>query len=341
MNILLVSDFHHFSTKEIFDGYVNGFKKAGIKFDVAQAHDLRGGFFNDEMTWAIVLAKMLRADNAFTHILFVSGFSIPDWVLASKYDKKFGLIAVDDPHSSLKTLNKKKYFDFYFTNEKTLEDQTNGIYYVPTASGVQVPSCTKEEVPEQYRSDVVFVGTVYPNRVEPLETIAGYCKDKGLKFKCVGPSQWIPRDSELYKCFDPNVISETKAKLLYRGAKVVINLDRDVNWKSDNPKYNSLLVKRDEEPYSLNPRTYEIALCRSPQLFVDPRQEAIDIFGENAFYCKNNKDSIYSKMDEVLNLSKTDLRNKLKFCYETVITEHTYDNRAKQIIEILNEREKK
>jgi hypothetical protein len=335
MKVLLVSDYHHFSTEEIYKGYKAGFEATGIPFDVAQSHELRGSFFNDEITWAITLAKILKKDNDFTHILFISGFSIPEWVLASKYDKKFGLIAVDDPHSSLKTLAYKKYLDYYFTNEKTLEDEANGIYYVPTASTVEVPNCTKDEVPSQFRSDVVFVGTIYENRVKPLNAIAEYCRDNGLTFRCIGQSSWIPDDSALYNAFESRIVPVNEAKLLYRGSRAVINIDRDVNWKSNNAKFNQYLVKRDEEEYSLNPRAYEIALSRTPQLFINPRQGAKDTFGDNAFYCSAEKDDINNTLDTILNLDKQTLKTVVKNSYTEVINNHTYNNRAKQIIEIL------
>lgn len=341
MKILLVSDVHHFSTLDVYRGYVEAFKKLKVDFDLCEIHSLVRmssvlGMTTDG-AFGMCMAKMLNVDNGFTHILFVSGIQVPTWLLKSKYDKKVGVIALDDPHASKRLLDNKKYIDYYFTNEKTFEDINANILYVPTATSPNLPAMEKESIEENLRYDVLFVGTVYENRIKPLEAIAEYCKKNKLKMGIIGPLLNVHRSSTINDYSLNGILPNEQTKLAYRGSNVVLNIDRDVTWSAIEKEGNSELVYTEEEPYSINPRSYEIAGCKSTQLYINARKEAYDIFGDNIYYA--NDDSCVNVLDEILHTDKSILNKKIEDSFKVVKDNHLYLNRAIKILDFIKNKE--
>jgi hypothetical protein len=325
---LLVSDVHHFSTLDVYNGYVSGFTELGVEFQTAPMHELINSFSID-FSFGLMYSKAMNVENDFSHILFVSGLSVPEWIFRSKYSKKIGLISTDDPHASKVLLDKKQYIDYYFTNEKKLEDKDNDIYYLPTATSNHLPVCNKQDVPAKYRFDVVFIGTVYKDRIAPLETICNYCQEHDLTVKIIGPLLKTPKDSIIRKYAIEGIISNDDTKLFYRGSNIVINIDRNVNWNPNEDEGNTLLTDVGE-PYSVNPRIYEISGCKTIQLYVNARQEAKDLFGDGIYYC--GYDSIKEGLDKIINENEDVINNKVEKCYNIVIKNHTYKHRANRLL---------
>jgi hypothetical protein len=329
VKVLLVSDIHHFSTFDCFVGYCQAFKKMGIDFDVINMADIIK-YYSHEFSWSLVSSKMLNKENDFTHVLFISGLVVPDWLLKSKYDKKIGIIGLDDPHSSQRNLDRLQYLDYYFTNEKKLEDTNNRIYYLPTATSFMLPTMPKDSIEDKYKNHIVFIGSIYDNRIKPLEEICRYCKDTNKSIKIIGPHIRTPKDSIIREFSEDKIISNNETKMYYYGANIVINMERDVNWNPFEKEGNSLL-KDVGEPYSTNPRTYEIAGCRSLQLSINPRQETISLFGDNIVYC--NIDEIKEVLEKILSGKMKDAVGKINNCFDIVSQDHTYLNRAKELMD--------
>jgi hypothetical protein len=336
MNLLLIGDLHHFSTYDVFSGYRDAFKKLGIPFDSADLTELIK-YYSMEMSWGLVLAKMLNVESNFTHILFISGLITPDWILKSKYDKKIGIIGLDDPHASKITMNKFGYLDYYFTNEKKMENENKHIYYLPTATSSFLPTVSKDSIPENYKCDVSFIGTIYDDRIKPLEEVCEYCRDNNLTIKIIGPHLKTPKDSIIRKYAVDGILGNMETKLLYRGSKVVLNLDRNIKWNPIEDEGNSWLEDIGEA-YSLNPRAYEIAGCRSTQLYVNPRQEAKDIFGDNMYY--SNVENIKETLNNIFKTDVKELEEKINNSYSIIYADHTYLNRAQRILDIIEKQDK-
>lgn len=330
MNILLISDCHHFSTQHVYDGYVEGFKKLNIKFDTVPLHELVK-IHSLDYAWALASAKLLNVENKFTHCAIISGMMVPEWFLKSKYDKKMFVIAVDDPHASKVIADKQSLYDYWFTNEKTLEDESKKIFYLPTATSAMLPTVSRNDLEDKFRNDVVFVGTVYDDRVPVLEAVAKYCDEKKLKFSIYGRGEF-PEDGYAKKYHKNGVIENTDAKLLYRGASVVLNLDRNVEWNIQSKNGNPLLYGS-TDPYSMNPRAYEIAGCHSTQLFINPRKEVADVFGDNVYTC--NEKEISSKLDEIFQEKEEDKIEKINNCFNIIRKSHLYVHRANALINYL------
>jgi hypothetical protein len=211
-------------------------------------------------------------------------------------------------------------------------DEKNRIYYLPTASHHVAPAMDKSELAPEFRNDVVFIGTVYDDRIKPLEDICKFCEKNKLSVKIIGPLLKAS-DNEILKKYAINgVVSNQYAKLMYRGARIVINIDRNVKWNPFEATGNSILAD-EVTPYSSNPRVYEIALCRATQLFINPRQEVCDIFKDNIFYC--GYDNVEGGMDKILNSSKSKIKEKADSCFDIANKDHTYINRTLTLIEYL------
>lgn len=343
MKILLVSDAHHFSTLDTYEGYKNAFRNLNVNFEVAELHELVDPnkiiHTSYDAAFGLILAKAVNVENEITHVLFVSGLLIPQWLLKTLKvcGKKVGIISLDDPHASKTLVDNKEFIDYWFTNELTLEDTKNNIYYIPTATDSMYPTAKKEELPEEYRHNVVFIGTVYDDRIKPLEDACKYCEDHNLTIGIYGPLLKTPKDSIIRKYAHEGILPNWQTKMMYRGADVVINIDRNVFWNYQEAEGNSHLVG-DGKPYSTNPRAYEIALCQSLQLYINPRQEALDIFGNNIH--KAGYDDVYSiLMNIFMNEKKEDKEKKIKYCFDIVKNNHLYLYRAVELINILNQKE--
>jgi hypothetical protein len=333
--ILLISDPHHFSTKDMFDGYCEAFKHLNVCYDTIPIHQLinpkQVAMFSLEGAYGIALAKLLNKRNQYTHCLVISGLTLPEWFIESMYHIKLGIIASDDPHAS-KILEKKvKYLDYWFSNCKKLNGEK--IYYLPTATSSFLPQVSLKDIPEKYKNDIVFVGTVYDNRIKPLEEICQYAEQKNLKVKIIGPLLRTSKDSIIRKYAEEKILENKETKLYYRGSKISINIDRDIQWNATEKEGNSLLIDIGE-PYSINPRVYEIAGCRTTQLYINPRQEAIDIFGDNIYY--SSYQNIKNVLENIFSEKQNILTNKINNCFNIVIKDHTYIQRSKKLLEILN-----
>ena len=329
MKFQLVSDIHHFSTKDVFDGYKLGLQQAGVDFIHCDLTEILK-YHSFEHTLGLLLSQSLIKNNEITHILYVSGLSIPRWVYESKYDKKVCILSLDDPHCSMPLLRNKDCFDYYFTNEKTIEYKNAGIHYLPTATSASIP----KEIGEHHKSDIVFVGTMYPSRVKMLEKVALWCQNNNKVFKIITPS---PVKSTVLKkhIVINSIIDNNETKRYYTGAEVVINVDRDINWSPQYGDNNPNLLDVGKEPESTNPRFYEIALCKSLQFYIDPRKEAIDLLGDNII--TSTKENVDEKLKEAFNLSEDKKNEMVENSYNEVIKNHTYYSRVKTLINILNE----
>ena len=70
MRILLVSDIHHFSTLDVYNGYVEGFRELNIPFDVVDLLQLQS-LLSLDVCWGLIMAKALNVEAGFTDIVFI------------------------------------------------------------------------------------------------------------------------------------------------------------------------------------------------------------------------------------------------------------------------------
>ena len=148
MKILLVSDRSLYSTSDVYTGYHQAFleqaEHSEIEYEPFPVHEYLKQH-NFDIVMCMLLSKALITYNQFTHILFVCGTSIPDYIYRTLYHyrKNIGIIATDDPHSTKKLLGIMGYIKYWFTNEKAIYEKLNERYpqlaYLPVAASPYVP----------------------------------------------------------------------------------------------------------------------------------------------------------------------------------------------------------
>jgi spore maturation protein CgeB len=272
--------------------------------------------------------------------MFIGGLNIPDYIFESLYHVKSIVVSTEDPHSSLPMLNRINLINYYFSNERSIGNSKKypNVYYCPTAADAdECGRLPTESIEPKYHSDILFLGAMYPNRKRLLEAIIPFVKRNKLNFKVCGHVQYLPKKSPLWEyVFDSRTIPHSETVKYYNGAKVVLNILRDINW---NPR-----TRTKNNPYkgkypaeSLNPRAYEVPMCQAFMLLEDTRAEAREIFTEGEVGFFSNEKSLIDRLRYFL-IGKGDaLRGEMAFeAYKKVASNHTYTHRLQYIKAILD-----
>lgn len=329
LKILLVSDLEHFATRNVFEGYVQAFRMKGISVTTFKMYDLLA-YYSPNIIHALLLANICNVQNSYTHVLFVTGTNVPPHVTQSIPPHiKVGIIGTDDPHSTQIVCNNfGEKIDWYFVNEKKLHQYNQKFHYLPIGSTSTIPT----KIEPKHISDICFIGTVYPSRYPYIERLVKWAKENDKIVKIIGPYNEHPTDPDVLMASDQLLMNNTEAMKYIMGAKVSVNLDRDVNWAMFQAKGNNPGAISVGDPYSTNPRTYEIALCKSIQLFINPRQEAVDLFGDS-IYTANDK-NLEQTLTTIFETPKPELESKRARCFD-IARYHTYEARVGQLINML------
>jgi len=294
------------------------------------------------------MANALMKFKKNTHIMFIGGLNVPEFLLESLYHLKTIVVATEDPHSFDPNKNRRlPLIDYYFTNERSigLSGKYKNVYYCATAGNPH--ECAKmplEMIDKKYHSDILFLGAMYPNRKRLLESILPLVQKHNLNFKICGHiKQYLPKSSPLWDyVFDARTIPHHETVQYYNGAKVVLNILRDIKW---NPR-----TKSGKNPYnrskfpaeSLNPRAYEVPLCQAFMLLEDSRSEATDIFTKKEVGFFSDEHTLINKLRYYLIGPGRLKRENMTFsAYKKVAEQHTYNHRLKFILDTIKEKENK
>jgi spore maturation protein CgeB len=272
--------------------------------------------------------------------VFIGGLNVPDYIFESLYHLKSVVIATEDPHTFDPLKHKLDRINYYFSNERTIGENPRykNTYYCPTAGNPQeCGRIPRDFLDARYKSDILFLGAIYPNRRKILESIIPFVEEHNLTYKICGHVHYLPKTSPLWKyAFDVRTIPHLETVKYYNGARVVLNILRDTKW---NPK-----TKSGKNPYnrskfgaeSLNPRAYEVPLCQSFMLLEDTRQEAREVFTDKEVGFFNDEDTLKKQLNYYLIGAGDRLRDDMAFeSYNTVSNKHTYFHRMKYIKSIL------
>ena len=340
MKLLIVSDATNFALTDVYNGYVNALEKLKIPFESHPYHHFRG-ICSDATCFHRIHSIALSKHKEFTHIMFIGGLNVPDYIFDSLYHIKSIVVATEDPHTFDPLKSKLDKIDYYFSNERTIGDNPKykNAYYCPTAGNPQeCGRIPREFLDDRYKSDILFLGAIYPNRRKLLESIIPFVEKHKLSYKICGHVHYLPKKSPLWKyAFDVRTIPHIETIKYYNGAKVVLNILRDTKW---NPR-----TKSGKNPYnrsrfgaeSLNPRAYEVPLCQSFMLLEDTRAEAREIFTTDDVGFFNDEQSLLKELDFFLLKGGDDLLEGMAFrAYNKVSDHHTYFHRMLYIKSVLD-----
>jgi spore maturation protein CgeB len=339
MKVYVVSDATKFALTDVYSGYIHAFKQLGIPHDTLPYHLFRD-LLSDKVCFTIAHSNTLIKSKEFTHVMFIGGLNIPEYLLDSFYHIKTIVVATEDPHSFDPNKKRLNLIDYYFSNERSIGTcgRYPNVYYCPTAgSSVECGKIPREMIEEKYQSDILFLGALYPNRRRMLEAILPFVQKYKLNLKICGHVHYLPKSSPLWKCvYDARTIPHNETVRYYNGAKIVLNMLRDINW---NP-----LSRRKKNPHnrskfhaeSLNPRAYEVPLCQAFMLLEDTRAEAHEVFNENQVGFFSDNESLVGQLHYFLIGHGKKLRDEMAFqAYRHVAENHTYTNRLLTIKSIL------
>jgi spore maturation protein CgeB len=329
IKIFLVSDPTQFALTDLYHGYQKALQKLEIPHDSYPFHAI---------CYSMAHSTALIKSNEFTHIMFIGGLNIPDFLLESFYNIKTIVVSSEDPHCFDPMKEKLTKIDYYFTNERSIANsgRYKNVYYCPTAAcDIECQKMPKERLDSKYHSDLVFIGAMYPNRRKILEDIVPFIKENNINLKLGGHMNYMPKSSPLWEYVVKNeTIPHNETVDYYNGAKIVINMMRDIKW---NPKTKSQKNSNNRSRFvgeSLNPRAYEVGMCQAFQLLEDTRSEARDVFTEDevGFFADSN--TLQSQIERYLADDK--LREDSAFnSYKKVALKHSYTHRLKSILEVI------
>jgi spore maturation protein CgeB len=309
---LLVSSNLSWGTKAVFEGY----REALLSLDVGVAtfeYDEYARNFSTEIVRKILLGEICNKQLGFTHAIFIDGLSIPPWLVDSSPLTNI-LVSTEDPHALDVTRLLYPHYDYVFSNEKNAAEAF-GVHYLPVAADPKAVDGLPNPVPEQYESDVLFLGAIYPSRMKVLEEIAEICERRGWRFRIVGPRHCCSPGGRVAEIVDERIVPTREALLYQAGAKVCLNLFRDPA-EGHNAEFGL-------QGWSMNPRCYDVPLCGS-SLLTDFRGEVKRVFGMD---CVMNRENLETQLEKNLQ-DASGRKEKASQEVKTVLDGHLYVHRA-------------
>jgi len=339
LKFYLVSDAAQFALTDVYHGYANALKDLKIEHEVFPYHLFRN-IIADPIAYNVIHSTILMKSKGFTHVMFIGGLNVPDFILESLHGVKSVVVSTEDPHTFDPMKRRLGIIDYYFTNERSIAARGRypNVYYCPTAACThECGILPRENLEEKYRSDILFLGALYPNRRKMLEEIIPFVERTGLTMKICGHVGYMPRSSPLWKYVsDARTIPHGETTKYYNGARAVINILRDVKWNPRTKSKKNPLNRSRFEAESLNPRTYEVPLCGGLQFLEDSRPEAREVFNENEVVFFSDSASLATALEEHLVGPKAPLAEDMKrAAYSKVLQGHTYLHRMQSILRIL------
>lgn len=274
-------------------------------------------------------AKSFKPDMLFV----VQGQTIlPQTIIEIK--KNLGLIAVnwfvDYPKELDYGLKVAKAYDYFFVNgtdalEKYLENGITHVKWLPLACepDIHKPLVLDEKDKARFNDDIVFIGSLYPERISLFGNLAD------LQF---GIWTWDKRRQEagvssgLRRCMRGGPLLPGDWVKLYNSAKIALNSIGHFGEYGEKIGSDKIQMT--------NARTFEILACGTFQL-VDRKKDILTLFsdGEDLVCFKDG--------DELRDLAKYYLthpeeRRKISESgHKKVLEKHTYTHRMKEIFSYL------
>jgi spore maturation protein CgeB len=237
---------------------------------------------------------------------------------------------VDDPYVTDVTVSIAPRYDYVFTHERSCIRlyQSLGceqVYHLPLAAHYEL--FKPMAVPQQYRTDICFIGIAFWNRVELFDQIAPYLQDKRV---LIGGKLWdrMNQFSKVSQFVHDGWIEVPETVKYYNGAKIVINLHRTTEAGKDN--LNGINWPAE----SINPRTFEMAACGTLQL-TDMRSELSEHFSigtEIAVF--NDAEQLIQQLDYYLTHEEERLQVAMRG-YRRTKRDHTFNDRIRRMLNVI------
>tara|TARA_R110002049_G_scaffold4601_5_gene32027 strand:- start:47937 stop:49814 length:1878 start_codon:yes stop_codon:yes gene_type:complete len=310
--ILLVAGAAGFSTRDVWEGYRHGLSELGIQvvpyatFSLLRmlSHDAVG---ND------IIGKAHDIRNGIDAVVFVDGLFfrgerrwVPETLRRSGIPT--AVIKTDDPYAQIDDVN--HLYDHVFTNE--LASRSANDVYLPTAT--LPPPETVADTSET--SDLVFIGTLFEDRVAMMQHLADHCAARNLKLRLAG--NFPTGAARLKRCPAVKLTHQTvrpdEKWRMYAASKIVVNLFRESS-----------------DAVSPNPRVFEVTSMGGPALLSGPRRDEVTrTFGDSIYYFDD-----VNEMKSQVDLAIADVeerRRRVSRAKEITLAGHLYRHRCQTLL---------
>ena len=266
------------------------------------------------------------------YIFTIHGLCMNDRLvkLLKSYGAKVGIWFIDDPYDIDDSKGRLFEYDFIFTNEADCVPfyQKRGYkktFYLPL--GTEPDYYFPLIAPEKYKSDICFVGSPFPKRIELLRYL--YRELPELHIKVVGPfwEQYLPAGADYVNYhFPPEEIRK-----YYCGTKINLNIHREAH---ENIISGVNLNTENIPAGSPNNRTFDIAATGAFQL-VDYRvglSEKYDLKTEIAVF--RSKEDLVKKIHYFID--KIDEREvRAQAAYKRTREQNCFYHRLTEMIQLV------
>ena len=303
MRILLAYPGHSHSTIDVASGYVSALRQLGHEVSTFDYHN-RIAFYDAALTYwaeqnpdfkrgsadALVLASEPIAIEAIDFVpdvvLIVCGLSLHRraFELLHRLALPMVLLLTESPYADAVQTEviKKGHITAVLTNDKAsvlpLREATGQrVEYLPHS--YDPARHYPQQVSDEYRSDVYFFGTWWPERRAMFTRLLG--SQDGRRFNLGGVT---PISGEV-----PALLSNEELARHYAGTKVAINHHRTI--RGNDPAGHELHISTGDA-WSLGPRAFEIAACGAFQLCDGTRPELREVFGDTVAIYRNGRDLV-------------------------------------------------
>lgn len=187
------------------------------------------------------------------------------------------------------------------------------VYYLPqcTDPDVHKPMVLDDKEKSIYCSDLSLIGSMYRYRLKLIEQLIGF-------HPAIWGRGWSEiSNKEILKLYRGKDIRGTQKAKAISGSMISLNPHHPLN-----------------DIHGVNRRTFDIAACRGFQLadYKVDMERMFKVKGE--IICFSTIDELKSLIDYYLR-HPDERRAIANAAYQRVIKEHTYDNRSKEILEMI------
>lgn len=233
------------------------------------------------------------------------------------------LWTIDPPAEFNPIIKAAPFYDFVFTGGteayEILKNYTiKNLHWLPFGFDPDYakPVTLDNKDLTKYKSDVVFVGSYYPNRLKILEAISDF--DLGVW----GPGwEKTPDTSPLKKCIKGDNVTHEEWRKIFSACKIIIV----IHYQDDKVTC-----------YQASPKVYEPLACKT-FLLCDDQKDVTTLFD------KGKHLDIFKDVQELREkieyyLSHPDERTSIAEAgYQEVLQKHTYHHRIKKMMRIIKE----
>lgn len=282
---------------------------------------------------AVVQALLFRPDL----VLVISGtvFPVATAGLISQYTQT-AVWLTESPYQYAQEATIQEWYRTVFTNERrsveAFQTYRRGIGHIDREYAERVyhlPHAYDPErhypldiVPDDYRSDVCFIGSPFPER----KALLGGVNWDGIHF--AAHAVFSNQDEHPFIEAPQGNVPNAEAQRWYAGAKININHHRTITFYGTDEHIDVDAGAAD----SLNPRVYELAAGRCFQICDDTRAELGEVFGDSIPTYRHDDPADLERVIRYY-LARPDERERLAAEAYARVQAHTAQARMRVVLE--------